>query len=254
MNTSRLQTAVALVIPVLNAGFLIAAVLFEDYFFHFTILALIIADVLLYLYVPQGTHLKRICKFAALPFLHFTATAGALFFSNNATLTIFLIASLLCLHLAYLLGFRNTFTRENTAYALPSILIVYCYAIFFSLSVLFFSLMYFLDIPFWYLIIPFTLIITLAQEFVFLEMRVEKYVRLLIESSAIIAVTELFYALSWLPLEYAPLAGLGTLAYVVYLDVFVCNLRKTCSNGRILFSGVSILFMIVLILLFSRWR
>ncbi len=254
MRTTRLQTAMAIIIPLINVVFLGAAIIFDAYFFHFTILAFIIADVLLYLYLPHGIQMKVIMRIAGLPSIYYLATAAALFFSNSFVLSIFLLLALFWLQMSYFFIQKgvDTIQTKNPVFSQISLLI--CLGSFFSLSILFFSLIYFLDVPFWYLIIPFLILVLIVQELVFSPLNTDRYIRALIALISAVGLTELLYAISWLPLEYLSLAGVASLLYALYMDIVLCTLGGEYSKKRILFSSLFVFCMLVLLVTMVRWR
>ncbi|MBI4272235.1 hypothetical protein HY621_00065 [Candidatus Uhrbacteria bacterium] len=255
MNTKRLQTAIAIFIPCSNVGFLSAALVYDAYFFHFTILAFIIADVLLYLYLPQGMQMKLVFRIAGLPFLYYLTTAAALFFSNNMFLSLFLLGSLFFLQICYFFIQRGKDTLEKTNSLFSQMSLYICYGIFFSLSIFFFSLIYFLDVPFWHLVLPFLLIILVAGDAIFFRLGIDQYTRVLISLTSAVSITELLYAISWLPLDYLGMTGVASLLYAVYMDILYSSLREEDQlKKKILFSGVLVLCMLFLILALARWR
>jgi hypothetical protein len=254
MNTQWLETSLAFAIPLFNALFLGAAVIFDSYFFHFSILGIIVMDVLLYLYCGHEMRIKEIVRIAGLPFINYLSTAGALFFSNSTLLSALLIASPFILQSAYFIIQRGAASLGTNPPAVAQISMLLCIGTFFPLSVLFFSLIYFLDLPFWRLILPFLLLAGMAQEAALHSLKIDRYQSALIGLVSAIAITELLYALSWLPLEYIPLASLATLFYALFLDMLVCSLSAECSKKRMLFSGIFVFGMVALVSVLTRWR
>lgn len=244
----------AILIPLTHVAFLSAALFFDAYFFHFTILALIISDVLLYLYLPHGTHIKTLLRIAGLPFIYFLTTAAALFFSNSTALSVFLLIALFVLQIIYFIIQKNTDVEQVKNKVVSQISVFICFASFFSLSIFFYSLIYFLDLQVWYLILPFLCIVYVLQESLFASLEMDQYLRILAQLVSAVVIMEVLYAISWLPLEYLSLAGIVSLLYMLYVDIFLCSLHNEISRKRIFFSSVVAIFMLVLLFTLVRWR
>lgn len=246
----------AVLIPLLNTGFLSAALYFESYFFHFVILGLIVSDVLLSVWVSDHTGVKKLVKIAALPLFGYLITAGALFFSNTLVLSISLIATLCCINIWYF--FNQCRSKETEAPAATgmaySLYIFYSIHFFFSLSVLFFALLYFLDVPFWHIIIVFLLFSFIPLWYLFNSLYIDRAAQMLIGSVTAVLLTEILYAISWLPLTYVASAGVSSVLFIYFVDTLVCSIRNEFPRKRMIFTLVMCVCMIALLSFFVRWR
>ncbi len=254
-QNKQTQSMIGYGIPLIQALFLILAIRFDVYFFHFIILSFVLSDVMLYLFFPAQTSRRDIAKYSFPWILSYLAVASALFFSDTIILSSSVIIAATGVQILYFRAVAAVlhFPQKPTViYSGVFYFLIVFY--FFTLSVFLHSLAYFLDVPFWYSILPF-LLLFLPMQYAFLSSyTIDPYIKILITAGTAIGATELLYAVSWLPLSYLSSAVITSILYACFLDILVSSLGKTISRRRLYASIIVATVVIYLVSVLIRWR
>ncbi len=251
----RIQSLIGYALPLTQALFLLLAIRFDVYFFHFTILSFLISDVMLYLFFPTHTTTRDRIQYSFQWLLSFLATVGALFFSDTVILSLSIIACVTAIQIMYfriVLLTLHSLEERNAVYS--GIFYFLLVVFFFTLSIIVYSSAYFLDMPFWYSIVPF-LLLFLPMQYAFLSSyTIDQYTKILITAGTAIGATELLYSISWLPLTYLSSAAITSILYACFLDVLSSSFGQTISRRRLYASIIVAGTVIYLVSVLIRWR